>query len=226
MQRDHVADGWSQLLGKPAGTWPGTKNARDHRVWLSEPAQGLTGSHLAGKGGSNKAGDRLRGLVAEFRCCAGGSRLAGGLSSKLSCQERTTADNFYFRATLDCYFRSTYSFPLRRIGTTGRRSCPAGRLRTWSAGIFPRRAVRDDDQAAAPPTCPAHGEIFHDANDAGQRSSASRRARVVPPMGLAGFFKLSSGTCCRRYRERTNTRRADERFGCRRLPSTVEASSE
>ena len=27
-------------------TWPGTKNGRDHRVWLSEPAQALIESHL------------------------------------------------------------------------------------------------------------------------------------------------------------------------------------
>jgi hypothetical protein len=33
--------------------------------------------------------------------------VTGGLSSKLSCQEWATADNFRFRATLDCCFRST-----------------------------------------------------------------------------------------------------------------------
>ena len=37
MQRDHVADGFWQLPGKPKGAWPGTKNGRDHRVWLSDP---------------------------------------------------------------------------------------------------------------------------------------------------------------------------------------------
>ena len=41
MQREHIADGWWQMPGKPQGAWPGTKNGRDHRVWLSEPAQAL-----------------------------------------------------------------------------------------------------------------------------------------------------------------------------------------
>ena len=41
MQREHIADGWWQMPGKPQGDWPGTKNGRDHRVWLSEPAQAL-----------------------------------------------------------------------------------------------------------------------------------------------------------------------------------------
>ena len=41
MQREHIVDGWWQLPGKPQGNWPGTKNGRDHRVWLSEPAQAL-----------------------------------------------------------------------------------------------------------------------------------------------------------------------------------------
>jgi hypothetical protein len=38
MERDHVADGFWQMPGKPKGAWPGTKSGRDHRVWLSEPA--------------------------------------------------------------------------------------------------------------------------------------------------------------------------------------------
>ena len=46
MQREHIVDGWWQLPGKPQGEWPGTKNARDHRIWLSEPAQALIESHL------------------------------------------------------------------------------------------------------------------------------------------------------------------------------------
>jgi hypothetical protein len=41
MQRDHISEGWWQLPGKPQGAWPGTKNGRDHRVWLSKPAQAL-----------------------------------------------------------------------------------------------------------------------------------------------------------------------------------------
>ena len=41
MQRDHIVDGWWQMPGKPQGAWPGTKNGRDHRVALSEPALDL-----------------------------------------------------------------------------------------------------------------------------------------------------------------------------------------
>ena len=41
MQREHIVDGWWQMPGKPQGDWPGTKNGRDHRVALSEPAQEL-----------------------------------------------------------------------------------------------------------------------------------------------------------------------------------------
>ena len=47
MQRDHIVEGWWQMPGKPQGDWPGTKNGRDHRVALSEPAQALIESHLA-----------------------------------------------------------------------------------------------------------------------------------------------------------------------------------
>jgi integrase len=48
MQAAHIVAGWWQLPGKPQGAWPGTKNGRDHRVWLSEPAQGLIANHLSG----------------------------------------------------------------------------------------------------------------------------------------------------------------------------------
>jgi hypothetical protein len=41
MRREHIsADGFWQMPGKPVGDWPGTKNGRDHRVALSEPARG------------------------------------------------------------------------------------------------------------------------------------------------------------------------------------------
>ena len=46
MQREYIVDGWWQMPGKPQGDWPGTKNGRDHRVALSDPAQALIGSHL------------------------------------------------------------------------------------------------------------------------------------------------------------------------------------
>jgi integrase len=63
MERGHIADGWWQLPGKPAGAWPGTKNGRDHRVALSAPAQALLESHLAG--GRKASRVVLKRLVAE-----------------------------------------------------------------------------------------------------------------------------------------------------------------
>ena len=45
MQAEHIVGGWWQMPGKPQGDWPGTKNGRDHRVSLSEPALALIGSH-------------------------------------------------------------------------------------------------------------------------------------------------------------------------------------
>jgi integrase len=66
MEKDHVVDGWWQLPGKPKGAWPGTKNGRDHRVWLSEPAQALVESHLEEKRG-NKSSALLKRLVAELK---------------------------------------------------------------------------------------------------------------------------------------------------------------
>ena len=66
MEKDHVVDGWWQLPGKPKGAWPGTKNGRDHRVSLSEPARALLKSHLEEKSG-NKSSALLKRLVAEFK---------------------------------------------------------------------------------------------------------------------------------------------------------------
>ena len=65
MVREHVADGWWQMPGKPKGTWPGTKNGRDHRIALSAPAQALLESHLVG--GSKGSRDLLKRLVAEHK---------------------------------------------------------------------------------------------------------------------------------------------------------------
>jgi len=62
MQREHIIEDWWQMPGKPQGAWPGTKNGRDHRVALSEPAQALIGSPLAH--GNRKL---LKALVAELR---------------------------------------------------------------------------------------------------------------------------------------------------------------
>jgi integrase len=40
MRREHLKDGWWEMPGEPsAGIWPGTKNARAHRVWLPKAAQ-------------------------------------------------------------------------------------------------------------------------------------------------------------------------------------------
>ena len=65
MRAEHIADGWWQMPGKPVGDWPGTKNGRDHRVWLSEPAQTLIDQHLAEKGSQPRA--LLRQLVADLK---------------------------------------------------------------------------------------------------------------------------------------------------------------
>jgi integrase len=39
MRKDHVADGWWTLPGKPEPHWPGTKNGRANRVWLCDVVQ-------------------------------------------------------------------------------------------------------------------------------------------------------------------------------------------
>ena len=65
MQRDHVAEGWWRMPGKPKGDWPGTKNARDHRVAMSDPAQALIESHLAEP--SKRSSKLLREIVAELK---------------------------------------------------------------------------------------------------------------------------------------------------------------
>ena len=43
MRREHLADGWWQMPGKPVKElgWPGTKNGESHRVWLSAAVQAL-----------------------------------------------------------------------------------------------------------------------------------------------------------------------------------------
>jgi integrase len=66
MQRDHIVDGFWQMPCKPVGDWPGTKNGRDHRVALSEPALALIEGHLAAKNSCNRAGLLLKKLVAEL----------------------------------------------------------------------------------------------------------------------------------------------------------------
>ncbi len=66
MEREYIVDGWWQLPGKPQGNWPGTKNGRDHRVWLSEPAQALIGSHLKQKRNSKVSGVFMSKVVTEL----------------------------------------------------------------------------------------------------------------------------------------------------------------
>ena len=43
LRREHIIDGWWEMPGEPVPEldWPGTKNARSHRVWLSAPVQAL-----------------------------------------------------------------------------------------------------------------------------------------------------------------------------------------
>ncbi len=51
MRREHLADGWWSMPGKPvpALDWPGTKNGHGHRVWLPAPVQELIGSGTSGR---------------------------------------------------------------------------------------------------------------------------------------------------------------------------------
>jgi integrase len=64
MRAEHIADGWWQMPGKPQGKWPGTKNGRDHRVWLAEPVQALIGSHLKGKRSGKVSSMAMKKIVA------------------------------------------------------------------------------------------------------------------------------------------------------------------
>lgn len=43
MRREHIVDGWWEMPGQPNKDlkWPGTKNGRNHRVWLPAAAQKL-----------------------------------------------------------------------------------------------------------------------------------------------------------------------------------------
>jgi integrase len=66
MQRDHIVGGWWQMPGKPVGGWPGTKNARDHRVALSEQALALVDLHLGNRSSALKSSTLLKKLVTKF----------------------------------------------------------------------------------------------------------------------------------------------------------------
>src|SRR5262245_6528561 len=51
MRREHVVDGWWEMPGDevPALGWPGTKNKRDHRVWLPRAAREIVGVGESGR---------------------------------------------------------------------------------------------------------------------------------------------------------------------------------
>jgi integrase len=74
MRREHIKDGWWEMPGDPVPSlgWPGTKNGRGHRVWLSEQAQALL-AKLADEGASTgfvfngARGGPVRGLDAAMR---------------------------------------------------------------------------------------------------------------------------------------------------------------
>jgi integrase len=59
MRTEHVVDGWWEMPGEPVAKlgWPGTKNSRSNRVWLSKPAREIisemdaTGLVFAGQRG-------------------------------------------------------------------------------------------------------------------------------------------------------------------------------
>jgi integrase len=63
MLREHIADGWWTLPGAAdlKTGWPGTKNGRDHRVWLPRTAR-----EIIGDGGSGRVFARVA-LDAEMR---------------------------------------------------------------------------------------------------------------------------------------------------------------
>jgi integrase len=64
MRRQDIRDGWWHLPGASAEDWCGTKNSRDHRVWLSEPALALVDAHVADRR-RRRSQDLLRRLCAE-----------------------------------------------------------------------------------------------------------------------------------------------------------------
>jgi integrase len=63
MRREHIVDGWWEMPGDevPALGWPGTKNKKDHRVWLPRAAR-----EIVGDGGSDRVFARTA-LDAEMR---------------------------------------------------------------------------------------------------------------------------------------------------------------
>ena len=66
MLQAHIIEEWWQLPGRPQASWPGTKNGRDQRVALSEPALDLIDNHLQAKTSAKQSGTRMRQLVVEL----------------------------------------------------------------------------------------------------------------------------------------------------------------
>jgi integrase len=70
MRVEHIKDGWWEMPGAPIpGIWPGTKNGKSHRVWLSKPLQDLL-AYRCGDIGFVFAGSRghpVHGLDAAMR---------------------------------------------------------------------------------------------------------------------------------------------------------------
>jgi integrase len=64
LRRQDIRDGFWHLPGAPGDGWGGTKNGRDHRVWLSEPALALIDDHLADRK-RRRSQDLLRRLCLE-----------------------------------------------------------------------------------------------------------------------------------------------------------------
>jgi integrase len=49
MRVEHIVDGWWQMPGAPTLDWPGTKNARDHRVFLPQAVRDIIASLIGDK---------------------------------------------------------------------------------------------------------------------------------------------------------------------------------
>ena len=121
MQAAHIVDGgWWQLPGKPQGDWAGTKNGRDHRVSLSEPAQGLVEIHLTKPTAATTSAKRLRTLVAELgsrtspRMICGAPRYRPSPASAWPrCDDRIA--NHKKGGVTDVYDRHSYAAEDRRI---------------------------------------------------------------------------------------------------------------
>jgi integrase len=58
MRREHIRDGWWEMPGEPTPSWPGTKNAQSHRVWLPVPMRAVLGEIAKGDNGYVFAGPR------------------------------------------------------------------------------------------------------------------------------------------------------------------------